>query len=113
MIFQVNRAFDLANSFVYAKVNLPDNDNDYDGAEAIVTGYGPDYMPGQQGIPDAKKTLRYVTDIRSMSTIVISNEECQPKASVVLTENSICAESINPASRTCFVSIWYQCHVSR
>lgn len=105
-ILKVGQVFDLGDFTRYAKVNLPEHDADYAGYVATVTGYGPDYVPLKE-LQGKSRYIQNVVQLRSMQANVMANDQCQYVANVVVTEGSLCAESINPASQTCFVSFFF------
>lgn len=107
---QVQQIFDLSDNTRYSKVILPEQDADYEGVYGVVAGYGPDYHhesgTTKQPNPIEKYYLQYVVKVRALPLVVIPNEVCQEKASVVITENTICAQTCIPNAQTCFVSYY-------
>lgn len=105
---QVQHIFDLSDDTRYRKVILPEPDADYEGAFGVVTGYGPDNNrnSGTTNQPNGIENyyLQYVDKVRALPLIVIPNELCQEQATVVITENTICARTCIPNAQTCFVS---------
>ncbi|XP_008214346.1 collagenase-like [Nasonia vitripennis] len=105
-ILKVQQIFDLSDDTRYRKVILPEQDADYEGVYGVVTGYGPDYHRESNttnqphGIENYY--LQYVNKVRALTLVVIPNEVCQERASVVITEKTICAQTCVPNAQTCF-----------
>ena len=83
---------------MFKKLELPVQDNDYEGKEATVSGFG---------VHDAKEltTKEQGSNFKSLKTEIISNDDCQDSRTYILTRGSLCTKSFHNKGHTCYVSI--------
>ena len=106
---QVRESFDLAYDKRYRKVNLPEYDGDYEGATATFTGYGADLIhPISRNELTEKPAFGYPDQLLSLQTTIISNEDCQEEATVIVTDGTICAAPIDTTVSTFIVRYFWK-----
>ena len=97
--------FDLADTALYKKLNLPLYDNDYEKNEAIFTGYGfhkTDLNSTTEKIE--KEAPVNPGELKYVNARVISNEDCRRSAPAIITAGNICTQSTNPSESSCLVN---------
>ncbi|XP_058796458.1 chymotrypsin-1-like [Phymastichus coffea] len=94
-LLKIEGTFDLGDREHFRKLQLPNEDNDYEEKWATVSGYGVHE-------PDQGTLKAEGNGFKSLKTKVISIDECQTTRTYILTAGSLCTLSIQMKGHTCY-----------